>query len=363
MLNELKALMDDLSGRADVAGQERVAELHRCALSYRPVERLPVVLSQPLPEESEYIPFPLAEALTDPEKMLFNELLCGFNQSIFYHDQVGGDLPWTIRPNFGTVLTASVYGAEVDQLNDDPPWANHFESRADFERALDRDPDEVDCGWVPRVVACYEAYHQILEPYPELRAVLKIVLPDLQGPLDNAAMLRGSDLLFELLEDPDYTDCALEKMARTQLALARRFKPFLTERSDGFSHQHGFVIPGNILIRCDSSVMLSPETYRERVMPFDAMVLAGMEGGSIHSCGRFEQVIPEMLKIPDLKGIDFGQSYMNDLNAIVPLVQARGVALTRVMLRDEWADLDTVKQAFPTGISCWQLTASPEAIR
>lgn len=363
MLNELKTLLDDLSVQADAAGQERVEDLHRSALSWKPVDRLPVVLSRPLPEDAEHVPFSQEEALSDPEKMLFNELLCAFNQSIFYNDRIGGDLPWTIRPNFGTVLTASVYGAEVDQLNDDPPWANHFEGRADFERALDRNPDEVDCGWVPRVVEFYEAYLQILKPYPELRDVLTIVLPDLQGPLDNAAMLRGSDLLFELLEDPDYTDRALEKMARTQLALARRFKPFLTERGDGFSHQHGFVVPGNILIRCDSSVMLSPDVYRERVMPFDAQVLAGMEGGSIHSCGRFEQVIPEMLKIPDLKGIDFGQSYMNGLNVVVPLVQARGVALTRVMLRDEWADLENVQRAFPTGISCLLLTETPEAIR
>lgn len=45
--------------------------------------------------------------------------------------------------------------------------------------------------------------------------------------------------------------------------------------------------------------MLSPRADRERVLPFDARILAGMGGGGPQCRGRFDQAIPEMLAISE----------------------------------------------------------------
>lgn len=102
------------------------------------------------------------------------------------------------------------------QYGDDSPWTKHAEGRERFLEMLARDPEDVEPAWVPRILACHEAYREALAGYPELAVWLRIVLPDLQRPLDNAVMLRGSALLYELLEDPDYMDEALAKMAQAR---------------------------------------------------------------------------------------------------------------------------------------------------
>lgn len=50
--------------------------------------------------------------------MLFNELVCAFDTRIAHAQEVGADLPLTVRANFGTVLVASVFGADVRQVDD-----------------------------------------------------------------------------------------------------------------------------------------------------------------------------------------------------------------------------------------------------
>ena len=121
----LKALLEHLSVTLDAARQAEIEDLHRRALSWLPVRRLPLVMSYPLPDDAPFKPFPHREVFGDPEKMLFNELAYAFNTSIACRDRLDDDLPCTIRANFGTVLIASKFGAQVGQFDDNPPWIMH----------------------------------------------------------------------------------------------------------------------------------------------------------------------------------------------------------------------------------------------
>ncbi len=60
---------------------------------------------------------------------MFNELVYAFDTSIAMRDRVDDDLPLTVRANFGTVLIASMCGADVEQLGDSPPWVHQQEGR------------------------------------------------------------------------------------------------------------------------------------------------------------------------------------------------------------------------------------------
>lgn len=77
-MNEpLDRLLDRLAAMPDLdtAG---VDARFRAALDWHPVAALPLVSSFPMPESTGFDPFPHREALADPEKMLFNELVsCG----------------------------------------------------------------------------------------------------------------------------------------------------------------------------------------------------------------------------------------------------------------------------------------------
>ena len=267
--------------------------------------------------------------------MLFNELVSAWDTHLVYRPLVGDDLPATIRANFGTVLVASAFGARVEQVEDNPPWVRPFGSRAELAAGLARGPVDLTAGWLPRVVERYRFYREVLALYPPLPDVIRLVLPDLQGPVDTLEMLCGSALYADLIDDPAFVAQALDTVAAAQMALARQLAPLINDGPVGFSHQHGFMIRGRLLLRDDSAIMVSPRMYRRQIAPHDERVLAELGGGGIHSCGNFMHNVGAMLELPSLQCLDFGQSPLNDVDAIYAQARPRRIALVRVQVTAE----------------------------
>lgn len=348
---ELRKLLDYLAKTLDQERQAEIKELHRRALTWKPVDRLPLVLSYPLHASAPFKPYPHSQIFDDPETMLYNELVHAWDIRIAYHDRVGDDLPCTIRCNFGCVVIASLFGGRVEQVEENPPWIRPFETLAEFKRALDRDPLDFSQGWSPRVIEMYQFYRQVLSDYPKLQELIKLVLPDLQGPIDTAELLRGSALYMDFYDNPDLVSQAMSVIATAQVGFARYLAPYLSEGLEGFSHQHGFMICGNILIRDDSSIMISPETYREQVAPHDEFVLRELSGGGIHCCGRFDHAVEEFLALPSIRCLDLGDPQMNDLDTIYATARERRIPLIRIQVDEEELISGRVMERFPTGVS------------
>ena len=146
MNNRLKPLLDHLAATLDPRRQAEIELLHRKALSWEPVRRLPLVLNYQIPGDAAFQPYPHSQIFDDPEKMLYNELVYATETSIAYRDQIDDDLPLTIRANFGTVVVASLFGGRVEQVGENPPWVRPFHTLQEFQAALDRDPLDFSQG-------------------------------------------------------------------------------------------------------------------------------------------------------------------------------------------------------------------------
>jgi len=360
--DRLKALLDHLSATLTTEREAEIEDLHRRALSWEPVERLPLVLSYPAPPD-RWAPHPHAEALADPEKMLFNELVSAWGTSICHRHQVGDDLPCTIRANFGCVLIASLFGARIEQVEHNPPWARNFETRPAFVAALHRDPLDFTQGWCSRVAERYDFYRAALAPYPELARLIKRVLPDLQGPMDTVELLRGSELYLDLCQDRELVADAMAKAAAAQVGFARYLAPYLTDGPPGWTHQHGFAVRGPVLVRVDSAIMLSAQMYREQIAPHDDRVLRELGGGGLHSCGNLNHIAAEYLNVPAAQCLDLGQPEMNDLDKLYALARPRQIALLRVSVSESELTSGAVLRRFPTGVSLLHNAKSLEDAR
>lgn len=357
--DRLFRLLDQLEASLDVNDELQRDELHRRALAYEPVERLPVVVMCTEAQGDGRRLYPISEAIDDPAKMLYNELVSAWDTSIARRAEIGDDLPATVRANFGTCLVASCFGARVDQPYDDPAWVRHFENAQDFDRAVDSGPN-LQSEWIVRAESTIEYYQQTLAKYEKLSRIVKVTIPDLQGPLDNAAMLRGSDIFLDVVVGPERFAHALERTAETQVALRERFARLARNEPSGHVHQHGVLVCGNILIRNDSSVMVSPEMYREQVSPYDEFVMCAAGGGAIHSCGTIDHVIPQFLDLPSIRTIDFGQSWLNDVDAAYERAAVRKIGLARVRAGREELETASVLDRFPTGVI---LTHTAQTVR
>lgn len=333
----------------------RADTLHQAALEYGKVDRLPLIFSYPLPADFPFQPLPNAAIYQDPAAMLYNELVSAWDLSLAARvsgGAPGDDLAATIRPNWGTVLVASVLGGFAQQSDDNTPWIRRNDARPiTLEQIADADPEVASTGWVPRVLETYEAYGQLLSLYPELASALWLTLPDLQGPLDTVEQLLGADLFIDMMERPELCQKAFTRAAEIQLACARLFAPYVQDGPSGYIHQHGFLVRGGVLIRCDSAVMISSSLYRDLVAPADELVLAGLGGGGVHSCGKIDHAAPAILELPSIRSFDFGQSFMNDVDSLYSLARQRSIPFLRVQAGRQELESGTIMDRFPTGVS------------
>lgn len=355
-------MLDHLAGSLTLEREEEIEKLHRCALSWEQVPRLPLVCSYPAPP-GPFAPYPYSQTVADPEKMLFNELVSAWGTSICHRAAVGDDLPCTIRANFGTVIIASLFGARIEQVDENPPWARNFETREGFLEALERDPLDFSQGWCPRVIERYEFYRATLSQYPGLSKIIKPVLPDLQGPMDTVELLRGSELYVDLRTDPGLVRDALDRAATAQVGFARRLASCVTDGPSGWGHQHGFLLRGSILVRVDSAINISPPMYREQIAPHDERVLREMGGGGLHSCGNVNLNAPEYLALASLQCLDLGQPEKNDLDCLYRLARQRRIPLLRVSVSRAELVSGSILRRFPTGASLLYAAQSPEDAR
>lgn len=105
-----------------------------------------------------------------------------------------------------------------------------------------------------------------------------------------------------------------------------------------------------LLIRNDTAIMLSPETYARFIRPHDARLLKEVGAGSIHFCGNGRHLIPPLLEIPDLRGLDFGQPEMMDIAARYRICRERHIVLTHLRPSREDLISGRAKRNFPTGV-------------
>ena len=379
----LKRILDELEERVSPEDQKKIRERHIKALNWETLEKLPLAFTYPIPTDfledragRELNPaqvsfegdsnslnwiYPPKEAFYNPEKMLINQLLIGFG-SIYYHNQIRDSLPYTVRANFGTGIISSLFGAEIRFTDDNPPWASGDKRIEDY---LEVDHLDFKRGICPRVLNRYKFYQEIFENYPKLKRSIAIVSPDLQGPLDVAEQLAGSRVYTEMIRDPELIERFLGKISQSIINFAQKVSQYTNEHLPrNYSQQHGVVIKGNILIREDSAINLSPKTYRKHVLPHDEMILKKLGGGGVHFCGDGRHLVPEMRKSSRIDCLDLGQPEMMDLNEIYQMAKEVKIPVLRARFPAQELTDPELQQKFPTGMTLRHSAGSlEEAVR
>lgn len=350
MLPELTELLDYLQDNLHEKNIKSVEELHQRALAWEDVPRLPVIASYPYPEDVEYHPFPHKQIFDDPEKMLFNQLISAFDSSIYLSGEIGDDLPLTIRADFGCILIPSMFGAVVEQVDNNPPWIRHDETEVDIEQIIKKSSDDFNMQHILKSASYYKIFRDILSDYPGLKKIINLTLPDLQGPFDNLELIRGSDIFLDMqLKKDDFLN-AMIAVTSAQVEIANYFSSLVNETQPGFSHQHGFPLKGGILIRNDTSIMISPQMYDKLIATFDEEILS-IFGGGIHCCGSIDHIVSHFLSLPNVQCFDFGQSELNNVEQIYKLAKQKSIPLMRIAVTEQELLNGKIQQKYPTGVS------------
>jgi hypothetical protein len=342
--------LDGLETRLDLDHVAALRARHRAALAYEAVDRLPLVIYQPF-EATEIAPYPYAEAFADPAKMMVNELLVGFT-SLYHAVDLRDDAPYCLRPNLGTVIIASMFGAEVRLVENNPPWVTPFDDARSIRALVDAPLPDVRAGLGQRALDQYAYFHAALADYPRCRAAFQLTLPDLQGPFSVAELLWGSAIYPAFYDDAELVRALLDKVT-TQIIRVYHALVGMTrdESTDGYCHQHATVVKGKLLLRDDSMVNLSPKMYREVVLPYDQRIGDALGSIGVHFCGNGMHQVQNLLSIPSVQSLDLGQPEQNDIDALYALAAPKHVALVRVAVPESELNAVRLKQRFPTGVN------------
>ncbi len=345
--------LEKLEALVDVEHQRRAEARQLAALNFEPLDFRPTIvtcrapwshLQYDFPPDWPQIPY--GEAFRDPAKMLINELTLVYEGARLKDDRV-----FTVRANYGLVLTTSLLGADYWQNGDDMPWATPVENLDKVREMIARGMPALNNGIGKQVWETEAYFRDTLAQYPKLAQTVHIGCPDAQGPFNFAVNLGGTPILEATLEDPPLVHDLLDFSVPLYVAVIHRHRSIVGEApAEGYTF--GCRLRGGARIVDDTAVMLSPAMYREFCAPRNARIAAALDGALGHFCGRGTQFYDQLLNTPGITSVNFGNPEMQNL-----LERYAAARQNRVCLMWD-GDIPNAAQHIQTGIIHRQIVKS-----
>lgn len=211
-------------------------------------------------------------------------VMTNFQERTYYEQvrEIEDDFVPYLMPWFGTGVVASAFGSEIEfPPKQDPAVNPHYYPVKTIEdvRRL-RIPNLEKDGLTPRVLD--------FQRYMKSHSFLPVGITDFQGPLTTANQLMGYDKLIYLMADaPSAAHELMDKVTEALILWVKRQKEVigepLTECIGG--HQIYLRQYAGIWFSDDDAVIMSPQTYKEFVVPYNSRLLEAFGGGCLHFCG------------------------------------------------------------------------------
>jgi len=238
--------------------------------------------------------------LLDPGKFLDAQL-----EEIAGQSKLRGDLVPALCPTLGVVAVPSAFGAEVVWWeNDFPAVRPLIGDRPDKIRDLAR--PRVTDGELGRILADTRVFLE------RTGGTMPIRLGDIQGPLDNAALIFGHTAFLEaLITAPREVHRLLDMITDLMIEFAAAQRGFVRAAGAEFvpsSFQPWLPDGQGLSVANDMAVMLSPALHDEFGVPYLNRLSEAFGGLYLHSCGDWTHLFPSLEKVHGLKGIEFGAS-------------------------------------------------------
>ena len=263
------------------------------------------------------------DAVKDEELMLISQFVSVLRALSEGHSGI-----LTIRSNYGVGIIPTMLGAEPFIMPYDAhtlPNARHL-SKDKLERLAESDLPDFNAGFGASVLSVGEKFMEIKEKYPKIDKYVRIDHPDCQGPFDLCELLYGSDMFYEMYDNPDFIHVLLRKITDYYKAFMEHWFT-LSPNTDGYHSYGSWMHKGTICLRDDSAMNLSPEFYEEFIFPYDRELLKHFGGGAIHFCGKGDHYIEKMCETEYLYGINMSQPHYNDMSVILRNTVNKGINL------------------------------------
>jgi len=203
-------------------------------------------------------------------------------------------------PWYGTGVVPSAMGCRILFGRGEEPAVEG--AIIDDPKAISRlePPDPERDGLMPRVLAAIDHFRS--------HSDLPISFTDNQGPLNIALNLVGLErLIIWMYEKPAAVHELMDFCTTVLIDWVKLQKERAGAPLDGGAFPHMIALPqgvGGVWLSDDDSTVLSPDLYREFVVPYNGRVLEAFGGGTLHYCGNARHQLENYLATPGLVGLN-----------------------------------------------------------
>jgi len=206
---------------------------------------------------------------------------------------LGGDqpeaTPGTIDGIYGALLVPMIFGVSAEYYCDNWPAASHNVLSEKAIASLEV-PDLMNA---PVFVQVLDQIDAMDRESGRVEGYL-----NWQGVLNNAYRLRGQAILSDLFIQPDLAHHLFDVVTETMILGAKTI--YARQQETGFEVRH-FVV-SNCLVN-----MVSPDHYRDHLMPYDQRISDAFEYFGIHNCAwNVDPYLKDYTRIRTLGYVDMG---------------------------------------------------------
>lgn len=311
-------------------------------------DRIPVLIStrndvaHQSNENVDWPTYPFRRMWHDPALMLLNELLPVYESVLLKDDKV-----FTIRPNLSQLFIPAFFGASgilESDTRDDMPYIYHVPDRDEIEKMIDQKVDVESSFMMAKYRGIVKEWKKIIAPYPKLKRYLHIALPDLQGPFNVYFLLRGVEAYIDFFDNPDLIDRLMEKITDIIGESVLALSTLLGETERGYCWNYGY--PGLLRNVDDNSTLISRDQYLRFVHPWNVLLTERCNGGIHHYCGDGKHIAEDIMSIPGIFGLNFGNPEMQDWDYITALSKKTRT----VLLWDKQIPPGEFRKLYPGGL-------------
>ncbi|HJP31332.1 MAG TPA: hypothetical protein QGF95_12335 [Candidatus Latescibacteria bacterium] len=267
-------------------------------------------------------------------------------------DVVRGDFIASQGPP-GMCWTEAAYGCPV-RIVTGGPWAEPCVGDWRAERYLEPDQEWISKlnEFVDFLVDRAAGHHPITQPL-------------FRGPVDVMfAGLGHEEACMAVKTAPEASDRILDGCVELFNEMATARLTGTPEFEGGYLSSFGIWAPGTVVrTQVDNVSMLSPETYRERILPFDRKVFAAFDVTLIHLHSCCLHIIDDLVLEEDLDCIQVSIDYPGGPLAADVMPQLQRVLEHKPLIVTGpvyQAELDELKELKPAGGLCLQVQVVPD---
>ncbi len=321
----LNQCLDDLEARIDLQAEQRLLmEWIDFSEGRFPGQIFSPARRQPAPSQIEWPQVSINAALASYECMAIQQY--GACSRLL---EEGSGLLLNVRCNYGTGIVPSLFGMPIflmDEAYDTLPTSRPLNNLDAIKLLLDSSVPDLYHGYGRQVFEMAEYFQSIAQHYPKISQTVSLYHPDTQGPMDICELIWGSSIFYALYDRPDLVKALLELVTETYIRFMRLWVASVPFRQGGNIHW-GLYHRGNLMLRDDSAMNLSPDMYGEFIRPYDQRLLDEFGGGAIHFCGKGHHYLPQLSQMNGVFAVNLSQPEYNSMELVYANTVDKGINL------------------------------------